>query len=142
MTHKRTLIRHAVRDLLLGLPTTGDRVLIGRTRPLADRYQPTLLIYTVEEIVGRQADDNPADTGRNLQLLIDCRLMAIDPPDDLLDQIEAEVNERMRDTLLDGLAFDVQLARVDQVVKADGKFHEGAARLEYRVRYWLDGEDE
>jgi len=142
MTHKRTLIRHAVEDLLTGLPATAGRVYVGRTRPLEPGHAPALLIYTIEEIVARHADDNPAAIGRNLQLIVDGRVNSAMPPDDILDQIEIEVYGRMRDTTLDGLTFDVQLARVDQDVRVEGKYHVGVVRMEYRVRYWLDGENE
>lgn len=134
--HRRREIRDAIVGLVTGLATTGDRVEVGRTRPLPARHLPTLLVYTVEETSGRQYDGNPASLGRTVQVFIDGRVSAIEPPDDDLDQIAFEIEAAMRgDPTIGGLAFDSVLSSTLTDVKAEGTSHLGAIRLEYRVRY-------
>jgi hypothetical protein len=142
MPHTRKLIRDAVAEKVDGLPTTGGRVLIGRTRPLDKNHQPALLIYAREETSDRPMDGNPASLGRELTLAIEGRVVTSSPPDDLLDQIAFEVEGVMRDTELNGLVFDTLLTRTSVDVVADGERHVGAIRLEYRVRYWVPEEEE
>jgi hypothetical protein len=142
MPHVRKLIRDAVATLLTGLPTTDDRVYVGRTRPLMAKHEPALLIYTTEEVSARPMEGNPADVGRDLQLLIDGRVSEGSVPDDLLDQIAYEVEGELRDNDLDGLVFDIQLVRTMSDVKADGEQHIGGIRMEFRVRYWDPDEEE
>lgn len=138
MPHLRTQIRNAISTLLTGLATTGSRVEIGRTRPLAAGHQPTLLIYTVEESSGREFDGNPGTLGRTAQVFIDGRVSAAAPPDDLLDQIAFEVEAVMRENpTIGGLAFDSVLSSTLTHVEAEGTAHKGAIRLEYRVRYFV-----
>jgi len=96
--HTRKLIRDAVAALVTGLPTTGNRVLIGRTRSLAAGHLPTLLIYTTEEQSDRPMEGNPGGLGRDLLLAIEGRTSTATPPDDLLDAIASEVEGQLRDT--------------------------------------------
>jgi hypothetical protein len=140
--HTRKLIRDAVAVLLAGLPTTANRVLVGRTRPLAAKHLPTLLIYTTEEQSDRPMEGNPASLGRDLLLAIDGRVSTPLPPDDLLDAIAFEVEGQMRDTDLDGLVFDTTLLRTTIDVTAEGERRTGSIRLEYHVRYAEPDEQE
>lgn len=89
MTHMRTQIRNAVRDALVGLPATADRVYVGRTRPLAANHLPTLLIYAREEATRREANGMPPDLHHELTLDIEARVAMADVPDDALDEIAA-----------------------------------------------------
>src|SRR5215470_12026067 len=129
--HTRKLIRDAVAALVTGLPTTANRVFIGRTRPLGAGHLPTLLIYTTEEQSDRPMEGNPGGLGRDLLLAIEGRTSTAMPPDDLLDAIAFEVEGQLRDTNLDGLVFDTTLLRTTVDVIADGERHTGAIRLEY-----------
>lgn len=141
--HGRKQIREYVKELLTGLPTTGDRVEIGRTRPLATNFQPTLLIYTVEESSNREFDGNPAALGRTLQLVVDGRVSDPSVPDDILDQIALEVEDRMRTKpKFEGLIFDQYLTGTTLEVRAEGTSHLGVVRMEFRIRYSDPEEDE
>lgn len=140
--HTRKLIRDAAATLVTGLPTTGNRVFVGRTRPLGASHPPSLLIYTTEETSDRPMEGNPASLGRALVLAIEGRVSTATPPDDLLDLVAFEVEGVMRDTRFGGLVFDTLLVRTTVNVAADGERHTGSIRLEYVVRYCEPDEDE
>lgn len=138
MTHIRQQIRAHVAARLANLPTTADRVYVGRTRALGADYDPTLLIYSRDESSARVASKaGRATLERVTQLYIEARVTAAAPPDDLLDQIAAEVEIAMAaDTRLGGLALDSVPAATSIETSSDGGAHIGSCRLEYRVRYW------
>lgn len=135
MTHARTEIREAIKARLTGLPTTADRVFVGRTRPLAEGHQPTLLIYTVNEQSGRAVEGNPASLGRTLLVVVEGRVSEATPPDDLLDTIASEVEAKLRDAedALDVL--DIMLTTTAIDVRSEGSRHIGEINLVYSVRY-------
>lgn len=143
MLHARAMIRAEFVERLTGLETTQDRVYAGRTRPLSAGHAPTLLIYTVEESSAPGTfDGNAGALSRTLQVMVDGRVSAETPPDDLLDQVALEVEDRLRaDRTLGGLAFDLVLHGTITDVKAEGVSHLGVIRLEYRVRYSLPADD-
>jgi len=140
--HVRTQIRSAAAALLTGLPTTGANVFIGRTRPLPVDHDPTLLLFTAR--VGNQGAetarafnlDRPRTLIRKLSLFVEGRVVTNDPPDDLLDQVAAEVEAKVA-TLptLGGLVKNVELTTTVAEIVANGSRHEGAIRLEYTVTY-------
>lgn len=135
MAHARTEIREAVVARLKGLPTTGNAVFSGRTRPLEDKHPPTLLIYTLNEQSGRPMEGNPASLGRTLQMLIEGRVSHHSVPDDLLDQIAFEVEGRLRDAEDELEVFDITLQSTAIEVKSDGNRHLGEINLIYLIRY-------
>lgn len=142
MTHARTEIRNAVVACLTGLPTTGDRVYAGRTRPLKAEHQPTLLVYTVNEQSQRPMDGNPAALGRSLVLVVEGRVSEAEPPDDLLDVIAAEVEAKLSDAedVLD--AFDIMLQSTAVEVNSNGERHLGEINLVFIIRYCEPAEAE
>lgn len=135
MTHARTEIREAVVARLTGLPTTGNRVYHGRTRPLAESHEPTLLIYATSEQSSRPTEGNPASLGRTLQLIVEGRTSTPSVPDDLLDVIASEVEGALRDAEDDLDVFDVMLSGTAIEVKSDGQRHLGEINLVFLIRY-------
>lgn len=135
MTHARTEIRNAVVTLLTGLPTTADRVHAGRTRPLGAAHQPTLLVYTVNEQSERPMEGNPASLGRALVLVVEGRVSQATVPDDLLDTIASEVEEKLRDAEDALNVFDIVLQSTAIEVNSEGDRHKGEINLVYVIRY-------
>lgn len=135
MTHARTEIRNRVVERLMGLSTTGKEVYPGRTRPLKPAHSPTLLVYTVNEQSARAMEGNPGSLGRALTLLVEGRVSHHSVPDDLLDQIASEVEDRLRDAEEALDVFDVVLQSTAIEVNADGDRHLGEINLVYLVRY-------
>ncbi|WP_315804037.1 hypothetical protein [Bradyrhizobium sp. SZCCHNS3002] len=141
--HMRKRIRDYLETQLTGLPTTGARVYAGRSRPLGAEHQPTLLIYMRSETSARTVMGRPPKQERPCTLFLEARVVTPDVPDDLLDGIAGELEERMgqlieyepRVVVFGGLAQNCELVGTEIIAEADGKNHIGAIRLEYRVTY-------
>lgn len=135
-THVRTQIRAAVAAALAGLPLTGSRVYVGRTRPLAKDHDPTILIYTPSETSGRDANGTPPILARSLTLFVEFRVSTASPPDDLLDDGAASIEPVMwANKSLGGLLLNMQMISAEQQVEAQGESHIGGLRIEYRLTY-------
>ena len=134
--HVRQQIRDAVAAALRNLATTGNRVYVGRTRPLAEGHEPTLLIYTTQEESSRGVMGNPPTLERVLTLHIEGRVSEDSVPDDLLDDIATEVETAMwNTTALDQMIYHIQFRRSEIQIEAQGTAHIGGIRLEYLVKY-------
>lgn len=135
--HARAAIRGAIVTALGGLATTGSRVYHGRTRPLGESHEPTLLVYaTVEKSDIHSMSDEGAILLRELTLAVEGRVIMADVPDDVLDDIAAEVEVAMQaDPSLGGLALEVTLISTRITTQSPGENQAGEVRLEYRVQY-------
>ncbi|NPU63385.1 hypothetical protein HL667_00040 [Bradyrhizobium sp. 83012] len=141
--HIRKQIRDIVAAQLAGLTTTGDRVFVGRSRPLGAEHAPSLLVYMRTETGRRATMDRPPKSERSCTLFVEGRVVTADAPDDLLDQIAAEVEARMGDQIEDGpprrilggLAQNLVYVGTEIIAEADNKNHTGGIRLEYAVTY-------
>jgi len=135
MTHARTELRERVVARLTGLPTTGDRVYHGRTRPLKEGHEPTLLVYAFNEQSGRPIEGNPASLGRTLMMVVEGRVSHSSVPDDLLDQIASEVEGALRNSEDALQVFDIMLQSTAVEVNSDGTRHIGEINLVFLIRY-------
>lgn len=142
MPHIRQQIREAVAAGLAALPTTSDRVFIGRTRPLKKGHAPSLLIYTRTETSSRAVRGVPPTLERVCTLHLEGRVETAEPPDDLLDQIAVEIEAGMAALVnhatgkfVNGLAFNIQMQSTETLVEAQGESHIGGIRIEYLVKY-------
>ena len=139
--HVRKQIRDAVVLALTGLPTTSDRVFVGRTRPLSKAHEPTLLVYMRSETSSRAVKGVPPKLDRVVILDVEGRVSMPSVPDDMLDQIAGEVEGAMwglfdgRGAFLNGLAMDIKPVSTELVAEADGERHIGGVRVEYLVTY-------
>lgn len=135
-THARKQVRVAVIARVTGLTTTGARVYPGRTRPLTENHDPTLLVYVREERAAADSQGRPIELLRTLSLSIEGRVSSGNPPDDALDQIALEVETAMgADPTLGGVVFDSQLAATRIATDAPGQRQVGAIRLDYTILY-------
>lgn len=134
--HLRTQVRNAVSTIVTGLPTTADRVYVGRTRPLPTNHDASLLIYTPSETSRRGVAGRPPILERSVMLVIEGRVSMAGLPDDTLDQIAAEVEAAMAsDPSLGGLAYNMQFQATEVDTKTEGDRHLGGIRLAYLVTY-------
>ncbi|MCA1381298.1 hypothetical protein [Bradyrhizobium sp. BRP23] len=139
--HVRKQIRDAVVARLTGLPSTGNRVYVGRTRPLGAAHKPTLLIYTRSETASRTVKGVPPKLDRVMILDVEGRVSLADVPDDTLDQIAGEIEAAMwdlfdgRGTFINGLAMDIKPVSTELIAEAAGERHIGGVRVEYLVTY-------
>ncbi len=141
--HVRQQIRDAIVAKLTGLTTTEDRCIVGRTRPLAQGYQPTLLVYTTPAASGGQETVRDLSMGeprllqRTMMVSVVGHINADHPPDDELDTVAAEVETALGgDSKLGGLVKDIILQSTVSQVDAAATRHEGAIRLVYNVYYF------
>lgn len=140
--HYRKIIRDAAVAGLTGLETTEARVYAGRTRPLEKGHKPSLLVYARSERASRAVRGMPPVLERNCTLHIEARVQTPTPPDDLLDQIAAEVETAIAamtnypaGTFLNGRASNLQFTSTEIIAEADSEQHIGGVRLEYLVTY-------
>lgn len=137
--HARTQIRAALKALLMGLTTTGNRVEIGRTFALPANHQPTLLIYAKDEKssssqMGGSMGSLPK-YGRLLQVVVQGRVTADAPPDDLLDVIAKEVETKIgANQKLGGLIVGMELTDTKQETIAN-EHHQGLIQMEFSILY-------
>ena len=141
-SHMRKQIRNYVAAGLGALPTTGDRVFVGRTRPLAEAHDPTLLIYMRSETSSRSVRGRPPLQDRVCTLHLEGRVSMAAAPDDLLDTIAGEIEvgvaamvDYQTSVFFGGLILGLELVATEILAEADGKNHVGGVRLEYRVTY-------
>lgn len=141
-SHMRRQIRNYVEAGLGALPTTGNRVFVGRTRPLAEGHDPTLLIYMRSETASRSVHGRPPLLARVCTLYVEGRVSIAEVPDDLLDTIAGEIETGMSamvdyqtSRFFGGLILGLELVATEILAEADGKNHIGGVRLEYRVTY-------
>lgn len=140
--HARKQIRDFVVAGLIGLPTTGANVFVGRTRPLPANHDPALLIYTRVETSKRAVAGRPPLLERITTLHVEGRVNTATAPDDLLDQIAAEIEAGVA-AMIDygsavffgGMVENVDLESSESFAKADGDKHIGSVQLTYKVTY-------
>lgn len=135
--HVRKQIRAAVAAALTGLPSTADRVYVGRKRKLGKDHPPSLLIYTTSET--SQRDAYPTHV-RSLVLYVEALVVTSDPPDDDLDAIAVEVEGAMAHAMASGsplasLIYNLDYNEMQQGVEAPGDKYLGGVRLQYTVSY-------
>ena len=136
MTHVRAQIRAKAKSLLLGRPTAGQNVYVGRTWPTGDEVLPALLLYTLDEpaldvtMDGRQQ--------RTLVLKVEGRARATD--DEvllaLLDSLASDVETALlADATLGGLAKDTMLAGTLTRTGAAAEKRAGELEMSFQIEY-------
>lgn len=135
--HLRQQIRDAAAALITGLASTGTRVEIGKTYPLAAQHSPTWLVYTRREISDVATSGAAPELERTVNLLLEGRTDTAGPPDDLLDTMALEAETALgAGQKLGGLAKELTLIETDVEVIAAGDRHLGRIQLRFRVAYW------
>lgn len=139
--HRRRQIRDRAKTQLLGLPTTGDQVFVGRTRELAQDHAPTWLVYARNESSDTDTQGPNGTLLRNLTLVLEGRARgegenAAEDLENLLDTMAAEAEQVMAlDFSMNGLAIEVTLTATEIEIIAPGEMHQGRTVLRYRVVY-------
>ena len=139
--HRRRQIRDRAKAQLLGLPSTGAEVYIGRTRELKQGHAPTWLVYARTEGSDVDTQGGGSTLLRNLALLLEGRAnaegeTAAEDLENLLDDMAAEAEGAMAlDFSLNGLATEVTLTGTEIETIAAGELHQGRIALRYRVVY-------
>jgi len=140
MSHARQQIRELVAATLADLPTTADRVYVGKRRPFSGRHDPALVIYTTPATSGGQETSQRQNLGgrlaRTMMLTIQGHVKSAHLVDDVLDDIAVEVEAAMAaDPKFGGKIKDSYLHSTVSAVDAAGDEYDGAIRLVYLVNY-------
>lgn len=145
---QRKQIRAFIVDLLKGIEgvaATGQAVFANRSRKVFPEEMPALIVYTRSE----QAElglEAPRSYERRLrvgiEIITDTKDDA-DSPDDVVDDIGAEIERRMfKDETLSGLVSDVRLSDTDMETNSDGETQHAASRITFEIHYWTDAPEE
>lgn len=117
--HQRKVIRHAIRDALLGQTAAGLRVKATRVLSLRRSELPAIAVYTPEEAVDSDSVATaPRELTRQMPVVIEGWVSvagedADDAMDDLAEQIEAAMHadpyfgETVADSILDDTIMEV-----------------------------------
>lgn len=134
MPHLRTQVRHALRDQLIGLPTTGSNVHVNRTARLSERQLPALVITAGLESASTEGLDG--FIRREMEVQVDGYASAdLDDLDDLLDQMALEVEQAMSAAdLLGGLIkSEPELQRTEIGIDESGDKPIGRVRMIFKT---------
>ncbi len=138
MTHKRQLIREAIRLRLEDIPELAGRCHSTRSRPTEARELPVAIIYTLSEnaeqiSVGRTLM-------RTLSAVIEIRASAAGAIDNALDDLSQVVERTMAlDPTFGRKALNSALASTTVGLDGEGETRQAIATLTYNVRYQTDG---
>jgi len=138
--HAAWQIALAAKQRLMGLPTTGNSVHLGRTSPMATGSAPFLLVYPRPEQSAPVSGSGPSrKLQRELTLAVEGVVAEADDEsgEALVWQIAAEVEVALAgDPTLGGTSKDLYLNRIDPNARAEGETRTGHVRLEFTVRYF------
>jgi hypothetical protein len=129
-----------VKARLLDLPTTGDRVYVGKRRPFQGKHDPAITIYTTPATSGGQEATERANLGgrlrRMMMLTIQGHVKSPRLVDDTLDDIAAEVEAAIAsDPKFGGQITDCYLHSTVTAVDIAGDEYDGGIRLMFMVLY-------
>ena len=134
MSHKRAQIKARIQTVLTGLATTGSKVFLSRTYPIATSDLPGLLIYANSESIQRLEIGIQNRQQRNLDLVIEAVAKG-NTAESTLDQVTVEVEEAMaNDQTLNGLAIDSAITDT-QIRQASAESEFFIATMRYTVLY-------
>jgi hypothetical protein len=141
MAHPRKLVRHAIRDLLLGQTVAGARVTATKVEPHRPGQLPAISVYTMNEPVRDATTGAPRELTRDVEaqlvgwIVVDGSAAdPMDPIDDFAEQIEAVMDA---DRFLAGTAFDSVLTDTEIEILKEGGADPlvGRLTLTYTVTY-------
>lgn len=136
MSHGRQQIREAVATQLLGTATCGSNVYESRIYPF--NGLPCLAVYALEETILETGKTLGGVIRRALALIVEGRAK---PPegganlDDLIDTICAEVETKLADNRLSGLADFAELAQTTIELSGAQERPVGLVRMKWLYVY-------
>lgn len=138
--HHRTIVRRAVRDLLKGRTSAGQKVDTTRIDTWRDNELPAISVYTrVEDVDDESAETAPRELRRQVEVEIVGAVGASDHMDDVMDALALEIETVMHaDPFLGDVASDSILSGTEANVRDEGKRLIGIIILTYQVTYRTD----
>lgn len=135
--HHRTIVRRAVRDLLKGKTSAGQKVDTTRIDTWRDNELPAISVYTtVEDVDDASTETAPRELKRQVDVEIVGAVGASDRMDDAMDALALEIETVMHaDPFLGDVASDSILTGTEANVHNEGKRLIGLVVLTYQVTY-------
>lgn len=141
MAHPRKVIRHAVRDLLVGVTAAGARVTATRVEPHRKGELPAISVYTLREPVEEASVTTaPRELTRDVKVEITGWVAHSDavPVDDAMDDLAEQIEAAMdADRFVGDLAAESVLEGTEMQVLDEGGADPlvGVIKLTYSVTY-------
>jgi hypothetical protein len=138
--HVKRQIKLAIKDLLNGLPTTGNRVFINRLQVLNDASLPAIVIQSGAEDI--EQDDMTFEPTLNRLMRIDVvvKAKATSAIDDVLDEaqkeIETAVYSSLENSVLNGLVKSIELKTVEPIFNNEAEQDIGQLVIGFDVNYY------
>lgn len=138
MTHPRTLIRIAMRDLLVNKTDAGDRVFKSRVVAWRERDLPAIAIYTPEETIAEGSYQTaPRELERTVTVVTEIAFKAVADVDDAADEIAWLVEKAVhKDETLGGLVSDCRLMNTLLEIFEQGDQLIAVLRLDWDALYY------
>jgi hypothetical protein len=136
--HQRTVIRRAIRDLLLDTTAAEDRVYTTRMVPLRKADLPAISIYALTETVDDESvESSPRELIRELPVVIQGWVTQTEDVDDVMDALALEIETAMHaDPYLgEDVASESILESTTMDVGRMGEREVGMVELTYLVTY-------
>lgn len=134
--HQRTVIRHAVRDLLVAAGVADGRVFASRVLPFRGQELPLVTVYTLDETTASEGSTAPRELTRTLPLVIEGWAAPGQNADDNMDALALEIETAMHaDPFLGGEAADSILDATVMEVTEAGERQIGLVILTYTFTY-------
>lgn len=135
--HHRTIVRRAVRDLLKGKTTAGERVDTTRVDTWRDNELPAISVYTtVEDVDDASIETAPRELTRDVEVEVVGVVSSSERMDDAMDALALQIETVMHaDPFLGGVAGDSILTGTEANIHNEGKRLIGIVVLTYKVTY-------
>ena len=141
MSHIRQQIRYALKDLLTGLPITGNNVFVNRVDPIEKGTVPALTIRTGADVKEQNLTlAKPALVQRQVDVFVTAYATGADV-DDQLDDICVQVEEAIAtDWTLSGLVKKIEFMESDDVFERSEKL-KGVNEMGFSCTYVIYEDD-
>lgn len=138
--HVRAQIRHAIVEILTGLPTTGANVFQSKISALQDDELPALKVSTNKENIDAITINADPVLERELEAVVTIVAKSVDGLDDQLDQIIKEVEQALNVSeeinTLAGLVKSIVLTGIELDGNSEAETPTGEAVLSFKVEYY------
>jgi len=136
MSHIRTGIRQNLVTTLKGLTHTKNNVFDSRVYPMNADTLPGICVYTPSETSGYLSISPPRTLDKVITASIEIYVQMIDDYDERLDQIAADVEEKLYlDLSRGGLATDTRVLSFDSTFSGDVEQPVIMGKLTVDIRY-------
>lgn len=136
MSHIRTRIRQNLVTTLKGLTHTKSNVFDSRVYPMNADTLPGICVYTPSETSGYLSISPPRTLDKVITASIEIYVQMIDDYDERLDQIAADVEEKLYlDLSRGGLATDTRVLSFDSTFSGDVEQPVIMGKLTVDIRY-------